>query len=363
MVKPEGTFAKVLAWLSIAFLVFSILILLYGILVSLSEITLIEALNSSRFLFLSFSITPPFIYLVLGLAIAVSISAVLTFFTHDRIRMGKRGNTTWLYGKYFMIFVLIELSFSEIESYLNPSLSTSFPYDLPVASENFVLASSVLLETLLQFLVLGLILVLYHFFVDRSSDRRFLDLDIPTRQAAMISLIAAVPIAFFSGGNAIELASTFVSFAFLNIAFLRLGFLKGMSMNFSITLSNLFITLAGTSSIYSGVLTYVLLFFAILGLGAIFTFIPSSPARTSTGTGDTFEEIRKSVENHKEETVDRDSSTLLFIRSSCPSCGNANFFLNDNLDLKCVKCGHEIDRNAMGEPNISLRVARGGYRN
>ena len=154
MVKPEGTFGKILAFLSIAFLVFNILLLLYGVLISVSNLPLIEALSSSQFLFFNFTITPVFAYFVFGVTFALVFSAVLTFFTADRIMTGKRENSTWQYGKYFVIFVLLELSFSEIESYINPSLSSSFPYNLPVASENFVLASSVHMESILPWCTL-----------------------------------------------------------------------------------------------------------------------------------------------------------------------------------------------------------------
>ena len=362
MVKPEGTFGKILAFLSIGFLIFNILLLVYGVLISVSNLPLIEALSSSQFLLVNFTITPVFAYFIFGVTFALVFAAVLTFFTGDRIRTGKRGNSTWQYGKYFVIFVLLELSFSEIESYINPSLSSSFPYNLPVASENFVLASSVLVETLIQFLVLGLVLVIYYLFTNHNTETRFLDMDISMRNTALISLVSAVPIAIFSGGTPLELAGTFITFAFLNVAFIRVGFLKGMTMNFSITMSNLFISVAGATSIYSGILTYVLLFFSILALVAIFTFIPLNPGSRTVRTGDTFEEISRSVEAHKEETVGGDASSLLFIRSSCPTCGNATFLLGDNMSMKCMKCGHEIDKDAIGDPNISLRVAR-GYRN
>ena len=354
-----GTFDRVLTLLSIIFLVSTLLALLYAVFDSIPNLGLIESLNTSNFLFFSFRIGSSFAYMVFALILIIPIAAIFTFFSRDRLKLGKKGNTTIEYGKYFMIFVLLELIFSEIESYINPSVSTSFPYNLPIPGENFVLSASLLSETLVQFLVLGFALVVYYTY-SRSS-HGFFSMNIPVRTVPLIAMLSAIPVAVLYGGGLISSLFTFISFAFLNIAFIRVGFLKGFTMNFAITMSNLIISISGPSSLYSTVFTFVLLFFAFLGITAIFMFIPKGNPSPHGKPMDPIDEITRTPVEHREYINSRENSQL-FIRSTCPSCGNTTFQVMNEMNLKCARCGQEIDRDAMGEPNISLRRARGsGY--
>lgn len=362
MDREAGIFEKVLTILSIILLLVVLLTVLYAVFDSIQNLPVIESLNTADFLFFSFSLSSSIIYTVLALVLIIPVVALLTFFTKDRIGTGKEGNTSWEFGKYFSIFILIELVFSEIESYINPSVSTSFPYNIPIPGENFVLSSSLLSETLVQITILGIALFVFYGFSRRMSEKSFFSMPVPTRTAALISMLSAIPVAILFGGGIVSTLFTFVIFTFLNIAFIRIGFLKGFTLNFAVTMSNVLISLAGSASIYSTAFTFVLLFFAFLGMVSIFTLVPRRTGLTAPNSGSTYPgfEDMQNLKPEKPEPVTNFRD--LFIRSTCPSCGNYTFQVEDNMELKCLKCGHEIERDAVAEPNITLRRLRGsGY--
>ena len=354
-----GTFEKVLSFLSLILVVAVILTVLYAAFDSVPNLSTIESLNTADFLFLTIPLTPSFIYLVLALVIIIPAAAVLTFFTRDRIGVGKDGNTSWEFGKYFTIFILIELIFSEVESFLDPAISTSFPYNIPIPGENFVLASSLLSETLVQVAVLGIALIVFYGFSRRKNDKGFFSMPVPTRTASLISMLSAIPVAIIFGGGVISTLFTFVVFAFLNLAFIRIGFLKGFTLNFAVTMSNVLISLVGATSIYSTAFTFILLFFAFLGMASIFTFSQKRTgmrALSSAGNEPSVDDLHDFKPEKPDPVINFKN---LFIRSTCPSCGNYTFEVLGNMDLKCLKCGHEIERDAVAEPNIALRGLRG----
>ncbi|MFG1449489.1 MAG: hypothetical protein AAE983_02455 [Thermoplasmataceae archaeon] len=354
-----GTFEKVLSFLSIILVVAVILTVLYAVFDSIPNLSAIESLNSADFLFFTIPLTSSFIYFVLALVVLIPAAAILTFFSRDRIGIGKEGNTSWEFGKYFSIFILIELVFSEIESFLDPSISTSFPYNIPIPGENFVLASSLLSETLLQVAVLGIALVVFYGFSRRTSDKGFFSMQVPTRTASLISLLSAIPVAVIFGGGIVSTLFTFIVFAFLNIVFIRVGFLKGFTLNFAVTMSNVLISLLGASSLYSTAFTFILLFFAFLGMASTFTLAQKRAGmRAPRSSGN--DPLTGDLHNFKPERPEPALNfKTLFIRSTCPSCGNYTFEILGNMDLKCMKCGHEIEHDAVAEPNITLRSLRG----
>ena len=84
-------------------------------------------------------------------------------------------------------------------------------------------------------------------------------------------------------------------------------------------------------------------------------------SRLAPGSGTSVREskLELQAENSKKppEPLIQDSD-MLWIRSSCPNCGSANFYIREGMRIECMNCHHIIDRDAVGPANIIIEQRR-----
>ena len=69
-------------------------------------------------------------------------------------------------------------------------------------------------------------------------------------------------------------------------------------------------------------------------------------------------QIRTNTVTRRERYVEQTDYSKLWVRSTCPVCGESRFVLQPDMGLKCEKCGNIIDKDQEGKLNIIVQNRR-----
>ncbi len=189
------------------------------------------------------------------------------------------------------------------------------------------------------------------------------------RDGAITILLIFVQTAIFgvltlgSSYYAVNLVLFVIQAAFLDVVSAYIGFTRSFSMTIIVQgLSTLILASDFSSSfLVQGIgvgAEFFLIAWGFLGFYALLAIYVATRVKHNAGDsstkGSAAGEIRKSR---------RLSTENLWIRSSCPSCGNTSFRVLPGMKLQCMSCKKEIDSNFEGPLNVTVEIRRSSERN
>lgn len=323
---------------------------------SISDINTIAQLGTEITGISWLNLGAPLVYLSMAVLLILVLSSLVTFFyQNDRISMGFSKQKNSRFFGYLMIYILVQLILSEIFAYFVPGFGNQFPFHQPLGVQNFVFSYLTLEESLIyQFIPIMVIVAVVGIVRGKISLKTFTFFEFDRFQMLSIAFFVSFFATLLIAGTPLEYVSDFFSLFVLNIIFLRFGFLKSLLANFAISMTNVTASLISGNATLSLILPVFLFFMGFLG---IYSLVQISVTPPREGTLDAPRQT--SVERERRSRV---PTIEPFIRSRCPSCGNAVYsVLLPSISLKCTKCGLELEKNAMGENNIKIEM-RGSAR-
>ena len=293
------------------------------------------------------------IYAIIFLILFFSTFAIFSlFYRNEKLSMGFSEERNRTFFGYLMIYILVQLILSEVVSYFAPQYSSEFPFNQPVPIQNFILSYQSLLEAalyeLLPITIAAVILSKIHG-TPLLEGLRFYKMSVAEKHVVSV-VISAIASALVST-TPMEFITAFFSLLVLNEIFLNFGFLKAFLANFSVELLNIALIVTKNNEI-SIVLAFFLFFLGFLGVYSLVQMGVRIPGERPDAS------IPDSVENtHQPPNARKAIQIEPFIRSRCPECGQTTYhIILPNMDMQCAKCGHELDRNAIGETNIVIDI-------
>lgn len=249
---------------------------------------------------------------------------------------------------YISAFVFFELATSWIASATGavPSLGVSNNI-APVVYG----ISSVVFSVLMQLIVVYPLLLLFNQVRKRSPG-------FTQNQSDAAVLLVSFPIdgaiGYFTGmftGFGFTFLLTVLIMSYICI---KTGFLKSFLTNMTINMISVSSYLYLDNAVVNTVLAIYLFVWAFLGVfwasGLAFARVPQKMAQE--GQGEPGASAEGPGDLPPENLVD------LWIRSTCPACGEAKFHVETDLSLKCEKCGMIIQKDQVGIQNIVVQARR-----
>lgn len=343
----------VLTYSGLLLIFVSFLTFLYLVIPDLTNPGKITALGDrvSGFSGLNFNTTT--VYTIVILTMFFAFLAIFSlFYRNEKLSMGfSEENNRKFYG-YLMIYILVQLVLSELITYFIPSYANEFPFNESGAIQNFIFSYQTLLEAaiyeLLPITVAAVIISKIHG-TSLSEGIRFYRMS--GTEKHVVSIIISIAASILVSSTVITFITAFFSLLVLNEIFLNFGFLKAFLTNFAVALSNVTAFLISGNTALSIILPLFLFFLGFLGVYSLVQVgikVPSEAQNSQIeGTDVTPQEKAPTgkIVPHIEP----------FIRSRCPECGQATYhILLPDMRLKCTKCAHELDKNAVGETNIVI---------
>lgn len=299
-----------------------------------------------------FNLTSIFAYVSIAAVLIIAMVSLFSlFFQRENISNSFTKNSDRKFYGFLMIYILIQLILTEIFAYFNPGFTSQFPFQESVGVQNFVFSFLTMEENVL-FVLVPLSVALIIIGVMRGENvLRFLRFYKGDRfEALLISMAIALVSTLLLPGSVITYVSDFASFTVLNFIFLRFGFFKSFLTNFAVAMTNVTATLIAGNSVLSTALPLFLFFLGFLGVYSLVQV--SFSAQQKNPVNDTLNEPRPA-------NVIRRPQIEPFINSRCPECGNAVYHvILPNMSLKCEKCEHELNSDAVGEKNITIEMGR-----
>lgn len=257
--------------------------------------------------------------------------------------------------RYLSIFVLVQLVLSVIISVFFPQLGTSPIFNEDIGVQNFLIpVISTFQAIILELLPITVILSIYFVASKKFNLKSLLNPDIYASNVWIpIVIIATTFAAIVYSYDFGESVIAYVTFFVLNIIYLKFGFLKAFLANFTISAFNMIAGASISVPFLTTIITIFLFVWAFFGMYSIIE-IAGEVGRKRASERAAEKETRPSPEPQYVKV----DPNLLWIRSSCPNCGNASFHIKENMKLVCDKCEHEIDKDAEGEYNIRIEYGR-----
>ena len=360
--RAPKLFDTVLGAVSYVLIGIAIISFFYLLPSTIADFKIIKDIPTDQYLLFNFKLSSGiFILIIAGVAFA-SIIAVGTFFV--KLKMfpkGFTGKTSIPYFRYFSLYVLVQLIFSALVAYFIPSISKEFPYNTPFSAQNYFISSSILFSTiLLDFVPIVIALCVYLVLTGKFSLSNLLKYEVRNNNMLLIAFILAIIISALEGGPIIILISDlFITFV-LNIIIIKFGFFKGFLSYFTLSLAGIAESAISSFNPFLSLVIYiVLLILGFLGIYSLFSMemLAQKPMRNKSVNQDlgSYHQENKIESPRRERNLPRID---LFVRSSCPNCGNTSFHVLNNMTLKCSKCEYELDKEAMGPPNITIEYRR-----
>lgn len=262
----------------------------------------------------------------------------------ERIKPESKDNN---YFGYIAAFVFFELAISVVISATGVVPSLQAPDDAAAIAYGI---SSVIFSILMQLIVIYPLLLLF-----REVRRR--NEQFTSAQSDAAVLLISFPIdgalayftGMFSGFDVIFLITVLI----MNYICIKTGFLKAFLTNITMNMISVASYIFVTATIANTVIAIYLYVWSFLGIfwasGVAFARVPQRAREevgAEEGTGLNGSAFRD------EHLVD------LWIRSTCPGCGEAKFHVQQDLSLKCEKCGAIIQKDQIGVQNIVVQTRR-----
>lgn len=369
----SGLFDRLLLYVGLIG-IFSAIIAFYALLPStFNSVAQIKQLNPYTYFLLDLTTNDAYIFALLIIsAVLVTLSIASIFYSKEGPSIGTKVSRRMPFFRYISIFILVEL----VLSLISPEVSSSFVNNpvlkMPLGAQNFVFISSSVSQTIiLQFLPITILSVLFLGITRNLSLKTFLNPDVSLKRFEVVIVIIAS--AFGSLMTSVDIGSAvlnFASFFVLNIIYMRFGLMRAIVAGFTISEFNIILQLNQFQPI-----PYIMYIFLIVwSLIGVYSFITMFTRSAISRQAARHEETPKhdqssdviSAGNPQNTRPPHVNSTLsnpdnFWIRSPCPSCGNLNFDLKEDMALECKNCHHVLSRDAVGE--FSIRLIRSRTRN
>ncbi len=302
---------------------------------------------------LKFLSTPFFVYVswILIVGVMVYISYTILYGNKSLFRgtvESKEKNTT--FAAYFAGFALLTLFLSEVDA-----LAGTIPNSLGTPSgPAFVLyGMSTVLSTIVEQLAIVVpIFYIAKFLISKGllqSDKdspsgRFLNLEIVVI-ASSIDVIIEYFIPIFGPAS----LSSLLADLLLNYITLKSGITRALMVNFSTTMLSVESFIALNNQIISLLIIIFLVIWAISGFSWLMSVMVRYTAQTSP---------KRSREELAKKYIEETDYSKLWVRSTCPNCGETKFHLDSDYSLKCDKCSQVIEKDQTGKMNIIIQTGR-----
>ena len=163
--------------------------------------------------------------------------------------------------------------------------------------------------------------------------------------AAAVDLIIGYFLPFLGPDSISFLLSVLV----LNYICLKAGFLRSLLVNCTSTLLSVASFLVLSNAILSILITVFILIWALVGFAWVISImLKPKPVQ----------DINQKREEMARRYVEQTDYSKLWVRSTCPVCGESRFVLQPDMSLKCEKCGNIIDKDQEGKLNIIIQNRR-----
>lgn len=308
--------------------------------------------STSAYFILDLRAEPYIFAIIVGSVIALlflSLAGLERSFQNRMKSFSKDGKDSFF--RLLLVFVFVEIIVSELIEVLNPAIADVFPFDATSPSVVSVAYSSeILIQSFIFQLVPLSISILFLLAIRKRLNRDGLVEGVQSlSDSFIISFIVAVIFAVVSGGPPIEMFSDFLSLFILNVIFLRNGFLRAFLANFTLSMTNVTAAYLAPYPVGTLALTVFLIILGFMGVYVLFGMAVSYSGTVSAS--------RSNDSSGNNRAVGHKPAMELFVRSSCPDCGNTTFHVQPDMALKCTRCGREIPKDATGIPNISVEMA------
>lgn len=343
----------ILSYSGLVLIFISFITFLYLIIPDLNNPGKITALGDqvSGFSGLNFNTTTVYLITILVLFFAV-FGIFSLFYRNEKLSMGFSEETNRKFYGYLMIYILVQLVLSELISYFLPNYANEFPFNESAPIQNFIFSYQTLLEAALYELLpitIAAVIVSRMHGTSLSEGIRFYRMNSTERH--VVSIIISIVASILVSPTIITFITAFFSLFVLNEIFLNFGFLKAFLTNFAVAMTNVTAFLVSGNTALSVGLPLFLFFLGFLGVYSLVQLGVRIPG----------ENQGNQIQGDDKQTPDIASPSRIvpqiepFVKSRCPECGQATYHvLLPNMNLQCTKCGHELDRDAVGEINIII---------
>lgn len=245
---------------------------------------------------------------------------------------------------YIAAFIFLELVISLLASISGVVPSLGVPDNVAAVAYGL---SSLVFSVLMQLVVVYPLLIVFSEVRKRNEEFNQNQAD-----AAVLLISFAIDgiFAYFlgiSGGFDVTFLLTVIV---VNYICIKTGFLKAFLTNITINMISVASYILVNNAIMNTLAAIYLYIWAFLGIfwasGAAFSRLPQRAPGEEQG------ESQERPSFHNEHYAD------LWIRSTCPGCGEAKFHVQDDLSLKCEKCGEVIQKDQVGMQNIVVQTRR-----
>ena len=318
-----------------------------------SQIQTILTRQSSTYIIFNASLGVSSIYLLLTLTVLAVLASLYILVVKPIVgrKAKEKGETEFF--KYFSVFILLEFFISIISGFI-PGYSIPSIYSMPLGVQAFVLGVSSLTDlAVLQFVPLFIMILAYFALTGKLSLTNLLHPYKTMRRDVIVPAIIAsvITAALFSqtlSGAFFDLLTFFV----LDYIYLRFGILHSFGAGFTVSMLGI-LTAYAPSPVLALVVLVFLTMWSFLGIYNLTRLAPGAStsmrvSKLELQTGSSRKSTEPLIQN----------SDVLWIRSSCPNCGSANFYIREGMRLECTNCHHNIDKDAVGPANIIIEQRR-----
>ena len=249
------------------------------------------------------------------------------------------------YASYLAAFALLDLFLSEIEA-----LAGVAPSDLGMPNDSAIVVygfSSVLFSIAMQLVTVYPVAYVFQrleaggIIHSNQLRKKWRSLEIVLIAAALDLVIGYfVP---FVGQDSISMLLTVMV---LNYICLKSGFTRSLLAYFISTMFSVVSFIVLSNFILSVLLTVFLLIWAFVGFAWITSIMMASTFKTKPQ--------EQSLDLAKRYIEGTDYSKL-WVRGTCPNCGESKFHLQPDGSLKCDRCNEIVEKNVEGKFNIIIQ--------
>lgn len=318
---------------------------------TLIEIPAILNQPSSSYLMFGVSVNGTLIIMLLAIVSIVLVASIYLVLARRSENDPGSGSSRVDFFRFFSIFVLVEYMISTISG-LIPGNSVPEIYSQALGVQNFVFSVSSLSELLvLQFIPLFIMLAVYFAATRKFTLSNLLHpYRVMNRDIILPAVIASAITAALISQNYVDAFFNLLAFLVLDYIYLRFGIPQAFLAGFTVTMLGILTALSTIPSLSLAVVIFIT-FWSLIGL--------FNTMRTSAN--------KRPHDQQNSEPVTAlppapkpvyAETNLLWIRSTCPSCGNSTFYIRQDMQLECMNCHHVISRDAVGPANIMLEQRR-----
>ncbi len=340
--------------------IISVIVFFYSLPFLFTHISQITAIPSS-YIYLNISLSVP----VITFLIVISLVLVLLSFTPLIYSSNEFTSLDRKTGKYFFsafsVYIAIIIFSAVIIELIDPSIVNNKLSSMNIGIQNFVyLTGSVVQVIIFEFIPLTIMTVVILAFSKKLHIKNIIKpWNEIQRFVPLMIVITGIVSVFISNAGLFETILLYLSTIVLAYIYLRFGLLRAIFVSFISSIIDLASVIFSSNSIFSAAISIFIFIWAFAGLYTLTFFYISGKKKQEKDSEINSTEADKGTalesgpaENSKGRQ--KASPDELWIRCACPNCGNVEYRVNDDMSLKCTRCGQELNRDYSGPFNIFI---------